>query len=239
MKDLQIIFEDENLIAINKPPLILTIPDRFDKAKDNLFSFLQNKFGNIFVVHRLDKETSGIILFAKNPEAQKKLNLQFEDRLIERKFLAIVVGSPKEMSGEINLPILESEKLKGIVEISNHGKKSVTQFNVLEKFRHFALVEYSPKIGRMHQIRIHAAHTGNPIVADSLYGNSPEFNLSTIKKYYKQKKFENESPIIKRCALHGKSISFQSLNGNEKIELSAHLPRDFSALLKSLQKYDS
>jgi len=229
---LDIIQETSDWIAINKPAGLLSIPDREGK-EPSLKSILQDRFGEIFVIHRLDKETSGLILFAKNAETHKSLSLRFEERTITKLYQGIVTGTLTEKTGVIDLPIGEHPSRKGMMAILRKGKPSVTEYKVQEEFGKYSLVEFNIHTGRTHQIRIHMKNAGHPIACDELYGDGkPVFISDLKKKNYKLAKDDlEERPILNRLALHAWKLSFGD------IHLEAPLPKDMRALLQQLRKW--
>jgi len=230
-----IIYEDENLIALNKPSGLLSIPDR--EGKDiSLKKLLIEKYGNIFTVHRLDKGTSGLIIFAKNETTHKHLSLQFEERQTEKIYLGLVLGSLAEKKGRIDALITEHPAKKGLMTVHRKGKESLTDYEVLEDFKIFSWVQFQIHTGRTHQIRVHAKYIGHPIVCDELYGDGKPILLSSLKHKFKLSKNElEERPILNRLALHALSLQFVNTNG-EIIKLEAPLPKDLRALLQQLRK---
>jgi len=230
-----IIHEDENLIALNKPSGLLSIPDR--EGKDiSLKKILIEKYGGIFTVHRLDRGTSGLIVFAKNEIAHKHLSLQFEERQTEKIYLGLVSGSLAEKKGTIDAPIAEHPAKKWLMTVYRKGKESLTDYEVLEDFKIFSWVQFQIHTGRTHQIRVHAKHIGNPIVCDELYGDGKPVLLSSLKHKFKLSKNElEERPILNRLALHALSLKFKTVN-EETLHLEAPLPKDLKALLQQLRK---
>jgi 23S rRNA pseudouridine955/2504/2580 synthase/23S rRNA pseudouridine1911/1915/1917 synthase len=231
-----IIFEDDNIVAINKPSGMLTIPDREGK-ENSLKKFLKEKYGEIFVVHRLDKDTSGIVVFAKNEESHKNLSLQFEKRETKKIYHGLVLGKPMEDKGLIDEPISEHPVKKGLMTVYRKGKESQTEYEVLESFRLFSWVKFRILTGRTHQIRVHMKHLGNPIVCDPLYGDGKPLFISQLKHNYKLSKSEfDERPLLNRLALHSSLLSFNDLEGSQR-ELVAPLPKDLKAALNQLGKW--
>ncbi|HWI92773.1 MAG TPA: RluA family pseudouridine synthase [Flavisolibacter sp.] len=230
-----ILEEDENLVAINKPSGLLTIPDREGKEV-SLKQILKAKYGDIFTVHRLDKDTSGIVVFAKREEAHKQLSQLFEARETVKIYNGFVLGSPFEKSGIINEPIAEHPVKKGIMTVYRKGKESITEYEVLDNFKLYSWMQFHILTGRTHQIRVHMKHLGHPIVCDDLYGDGKPVFISTIKrkKFNLSKNEEEERPILSRLALHASKLKFE-LN-NKKYELEAELPKDLRALLQQLNK---
>ena len=234
--NLQIIFENDELVAINKPPGLLTIPDR-EQSEKSLKEMLQDKYGTIFTVHRLDKDTSGLVIFAKNETAHKYLSKLFEDRKVEKYYLGIVIGSPENKTGMIDAPISEHPLHKGLMVVHRNGKPSQTSYEVLEANPHFSLVSFQLHTGRTHQIRVHAKHIGHPLAGDPLYGDGKPVLLSSIKKKFKLSKHdEAERPMISRLALHSFKLSFEDMHGKQ-LELEAEMPKEFRALMQQLKKH--
>jgi 23S rRNA pseudouridine955/2504/2580 synthase/23S rRNA pseudouridine1911/1915/1917 synthase len=230
------ISENDDWIALNKPSGLLSIPDR--EGKDiSLKKMLIEKFGNIFTVHRLDKGTSGVIVFAKNEAAHKHLSQQFENRETEKIYRGIVMGSMENTKGTIKAPIMEHPVKKGTMVINRNGKEAKTDFEVIEDFKTFSFVQFRIHTGRTHQVRIHAKEMGHPIVCDELYGDGKPVLLSSLKKKFNLSKNElEERPILNRLALHALSLKFTNMNG-ETIELEAPLPKDMKAFLQQLAKW--
>ncbi len=231
-----IIFENEDFVALNKPSGLLTIPDR--EGVNGLRNLLQEKYGSIFTVHRLDKDTSGIVVFAKNEVMHKHLSQQFENRETKKIYYGLVLGNPANKTGVINEPIAEHPVKKGMMCVYKKGKESITEYEVLESFRLFSWVQFRILTGRTHQIRVHSKHIGNPIVCDPLYGDGKPVYISQLKKTYNLSKEEEEGerPILNRLALHAGQLSFKGLNG-ETFNLEAPLAKDLKALLNQLKKW--
>jgi len=230
-----IIYEDETLIALNKPSGLLSIPDR--KGKDiSLKKLLIEKYDRIFTVHRLDKETSGLIVFAKTEEAHKHLSKQFEERQTEKIYQGFVLGSLAEKKGTIDALIAEHPVKKGLMTVYRKGKESITDYEVVEDLKIFSWVQFQIHTGRTHQIRVHAKHIGHPILCDDLYGDGKSILLSSLKHKFKLSKNEwEEKPILNRLALHALSLILKKMD-EEPIKLEAPLPKDLRALLQQLRK---
>ena len=230
-----IIFENDDFVAVNKPAGMLTIPDR-EQTEKSLKEFLTEKYGSIFTVHRLDKDTSGLVVFAKTEEMHKYLSRLFEERRVEKYYLGIVLGEPEEKEGLIDAPIAEHNLRKGMMAVHRSGKSSQTGYKVLEGNRHYSMVEFQLHTGRTHQIRVHSKNIGHPLAADPLYGDGKPVLLSSVRKKYKLSKHdEEEQPIISTLALHSYKLHFEDANG-KKFELTAEAPKTFRALMQQLRK---
>ena len=234
---LNILFEDEDIIVLNKPAGLFSIPDRFGKEV-SLKSLLQEKYGEIFTVHRLDQYTSGLILFAKNATAHQLLSELFEGRSIEKKYLGLVKGRPAQ-EGSIDNPIMEHPGKKGTMVIHAKGKMALTTYQVLTYYKRYAWLNFQIHTGRTHQIRVHAKQMGHPIVADEIYGDNTPLLLSAIKKknFKLSKAEESERPLLARQALHALSLKFTL--GEKDYAFEAPLPKDLTATLKQLDKWNS
>ena len=230
-----IIFENDDFIALNKPSGLLSIPDR--KGTDiSLKILLKEKYGEIFTVHRLDKETSGMIVFAKNEVAHKHLSLQFELRQTKKIYQGLVIGSLMEKKGSIAYPLTEHPALNGTMIVHRKGKESLTDYEVLEDFGIYSWVQFQIHTGRTHQIRVHMKETGHPVVCDVLYGDGKPVLVSSLKSKFKlSKDVEEEKPILNRLALHAFQLTFNDTSG-KLIELEAPLPKDLRATLQQLAK---
>jgi RluA family pseudouridine synthase len=215
---MDILFADPAILIVNKPANVATIPGGWNTDSSSLVRTLESTFGRIWVVHRLDKVTSGVVVFARNAEIHRALNTLFEKREIHKIYHAIIIGSPtwdehiarhplRSNVGHSHRTIVDPEK----------GKPAETFFQILERFDNFTLLQAIPRTGRTHQIRVHAYALGFPLVADKLYG-APE------------------SDLIRRPALHAYSIAFTHPQTGEQVSFSAPYPQDFEILQQSLRK---
>lgn len=230
-----IIFENDDFLAIDKPAGLLTIPDR-SQSETSLKDLLIQKYGNIYTVHRLDKDTSGLVLFAKTPEAHKYFSHLFEEREIEKYYLGVVIGCPPNAAGVMDAPIAEHPLHKGLMTIHRNGKPSETGYEVVEANRHYSLLSFRLFTGRTHQIRVHCKNLGHPLACDDLYGDGKPVLLSSVKKKFKLSKHdEEERPMIDRLALHSHKLIFTDPSG-KKQELTAEMPKTFRALMTQLKK---
>ena len=225
-----IIWEDDNFVAINKPPFIATLEDRIDTT--NVLALARGYEPRAQACHRLDKDTSGVILFARNPEAYRHMSIQFEKREVEKIYHAVVDGIHNFKNELVDAPIAKSDD--GIVKISKRdGKPAQTYFSTLQVYRLHTLLECRPITGRMHQIRIHLATLNASITGDEQYGGKPFF-LSSVKRGFNLKKNSDEQPLMKRMALHARSLTFKSLE-EARVSVEASYPKDFQALIRQLE----
>lgn len=223
-----IIFQDDNFMVVNKPPFMASLEDRNDPT--NLQKLAKGYDENLSACHRLDKETSGCILFAKNADAYRHASLQFEHRTIKKIYHAFVHGVHEFRDEVVNLPIYALNK--GVTKIDySIGKPAKTTFNTMELYKFHSLVECMPETGRMHQIRIHLSQSKAPLINDEMYGGDPLF-LSQIKRKFKLKRDTEELPLIKRFALHANELIFDNLK--ERISIKAPYPKDIAVLQKQL-----
>jgi 23S rRNA pseudouridine955/2504/2580 synthase len=232
LKDL-ILFEDEHIIAINKPAHLASLHERHDSGQASVVAMVKDLNPDYKLCHRIDRETSGVMLIAKDDDTYKSIARQFEQRSIKKEYHAIVSASVELNELCVDLPLLTDSKRR--VNISRrHGKPSTTIFNTIKAFKHFTLLQCQPLTGRLHQIRIHAASQNLPLVADELYGGKLAY-LSQIKKVHKTD--EAEKPLISRFALHAYQITFNTIAGKE-MTIQAPYPKDFEVFVKLLNKYD-
>lgn len=225
-----ILFQDEDFIVVNKPPFLSTLEDRHVKV--NLLGLAREFDEHAQAGHRLDKDTSGVLVFARNPEAYRHISIQFERREVVKVYHAVVDGIHSFQEQLVDAAILKHDD--GIVKISRReGKPAQTYFTSLTPYRVHTLMECRPVTGRMHQIRIHLALLGAPITGDEQYGGKP-FYLSQIKRGFNLKKNTEEEPFMKRMALHSYSIEFQNMKG-DTVKVEAPYQKDMHALIRQLE----
>ena len=225
-----ILFENEDYVLVNKPPFLSTLEDRNEKV--NLLGLAKMYTADAQVCHRLDKDTSGVLAVAKNPEAYRHLSIQFEKRQVIKLYHAVVDGLHQFQETLVDQPILK--QVDGIAKISKReGKPAQTYFTSLKSYHHHTLVACKPVTGRMHQIRLHLAVLGAPITGDETYGGKPFF-LSQVKRKFNLKKDTEEQPLIKRMALHAFSLEFSDLSENVQI-IEAPYAKDIEVLIKQLE----
>ncbi len=226
------------MIAFDKPSGLLVAPDRWDKARVNLMGLIHERFGHqVANVHRLDADTSGVLLCAKTKPALDFLSGQFQGKTVEKRYLALVAGSPPEDSFVVDRPIREDERIPGRMRtVPKAGKASATEFRVLERFGRFTWLECRPLTGRTHQIRVHLAYAKYPILNDVFYGDPAiQLLLSGLKRGYKGR--ADERPLIARLALHAAALTVKHPETREAVTIEAPLPNTFEVALKYLRKY--
>ncbi len=267
-----VIFEDDSLIAFDKPSGLLVAPDRWDKSRENLMGLVHAKMGHeVANVHRLDADTSGLLLCAKNKVALDFVSGQFQSKTVQKKYHAVVVVLPAEAAMKVAAPIRDAagalpdafnvdlalgEDLRqpGRMRVfkGRGGKECTTEFRTLERFgggrsagrlgagapvgASFAFVECHPLTGRTHQLRVHLAAAGAPILNDPFYG-TPEIvlRLSDLKRGYKGR--ADEKPLIARLALHASELTLAHPVTRDPLTLQAPWPHEFEIALKYLRKF--
>jgi len=238
---LNIIYEDEELIVLNKQPGMIVHPARGNTHGTlvNALVFYSDELSTGLgefrpgIVHRLDKNTTGVMVVTKNDTAQWKIAKQFENRQVNKTYLAIVHGTPELTADSINVPLGINLKFREKYAVRPEtGKEAVTFYEVLESFRGFSLLKLTPKTGRTHQIRVHLSYINHPIVADDMYGG---------KLVYQWQLADAEpavtEPTINRVALHAFSLEFMHPAKNQMMKFEAPLPQDMQNLLNELRKY--
>lgn len=233
MKKLDILLETPDFIAINKPAGLLSVPDRFDPTIPNAKHRIQRQFPTALIVHRLDKDTSGILLFAKNETAHREVQALFEQRLIQKEYQALVHGAVEPPFTAITASIRPHATIKGKMAIGNKGKTSHTDIVASEILGPYSFVTLQPRTGRTHQLRVHMAHTGHSILCDPIYGDGKPFYLSAVKRKFNRGQKE-ERPLLSRTALHAAKLSFEW--HGESIVIEAELPKDMRASVRQLRR---
>ena len=233
-----ILHEDEHLLVVDKPADVLTVPDRHDPDLPNLKHLLSERHGPVIPVHRLDRPTTGLLVFARTPEAHRSLSMQFEARDVEKVYLALVDGVPEPEEGEIDAPIAPHPSKVGRMLVTNRGGKFArTDYKVMERLGKFSLVGVQIFTGRTHQIRVHLAYLGYPLLVDPFYGKRTEFFLSELKgKRYNKAKHAVERPLLSRVPLHASQLGFAHPVGGEFLRFEAELPKDMRAMVRQLGK---
>lgn len=233
---LPVLYSDASLVVIDKPSGILSIPDHWDPEVPDAVSELRAVWGRLFVVHRLDKDTSGVLIYARSADAHKSLGAAFESRSVSKIYRALVRGSPTWDETSCELPLMpDGDRLHRTVVTAHHGKRSATSFVVIARYKDFALVEARPETGRTHQVRVHLAALGHPCLCDPLYGDGEALLLSKLKRRWKGDPFA-ERPLLARAALHALSAEFPHPLTGASLKVEAPLPKDMRAAVSQLEK---
>jgi 23S rRNA pseudouridine1911/1915/1917 synthase len=238
-----ILLDTPDLVAIQKPTGLATIPGRGEttSALEELAAQLNlphtgQQDPRLRVVHRLDKDTSGVLLFAKNIGAQRHMSHQFQNNTVEKEYLALIAGRPSSDEGEIDANLAPHPGNPKLMATSKQGRPARTLWQVAQRFRAYTLLRVYPKTGKTHQIRVHLRHAGMPLAIDPLYNpNAPPLMLSQLKRDYRARQGVEERPLIARLTLHAEKLRFKDLAGAE-VELTAPLPKDFRATVNQLSK---
>lgn len=237
-----VLYEDDHLVAVNKPPGMVVHPAR-GHWKGTLAGALQYHFGPTLsgsggptrpgIVHRLDRDTSGVILVARTDQAHSRLAAQFAERSVQKEYLAIVAGVPERDRDEIDRPIGVHPHTREKMAIRTEpgaGRPAQTFFEVLERFRGFALLRVLPKTGRTHQIRVHLCHAGFPVLCDRQYGGRAQITRDAVRG-----PSDDAAVLLDRHALHAHRISFRHPATGEPMTVEAPLPDDLNTLLTELR----
>lgn len=234
-----VLLEDAAVLVFDKPSGLLVAPDRWDKTRANLMGAVHAARGEqVNNVHRLDADTSGVLLCAQTLDALRHLTEQFERHTVEKRYVALVAGHPQADRFTIDQPLGDDPRRPGRMRLdAGQGKPALTEVVVLERFRGHAFVECRPHTGRTHQLRVHLAAVGCPIVADPFYGGAPAVFLSALKPGYRHKRDEPERPLLGRLALHARALSFDHPATGVRTTVEAPQPKEFSVALKYLREF--
>lgn len=219
--DIEILYEDDYVLVLNKPPYQLVHPtgQTTSGTLANYLAYHLAKRGILSTIrplHRLDRDTSGCVIFAKTANSQTLLEQQLKDRTLKRGYLAAIDGHLQPPAGTINAPIGPHAKSPNRRAISPQGEPAITHYQTINKFAAISLLELTLDTGRTHQIRVHLSHLGHPVFGDKMYGT--------------------RSPLISRQALHASTVSFEQPGSKELITVTAPLPSDFKRLIDSCSK---
>lgn len=235
----RVIFSDDHLLVIDKPSGALSVSGR---GNSPILANLLRKARLVpedepfRVVHRLDRGASGVMIFARTLEAQQSLSRQFEERVIDKTYIALVNGHVPNDDGEIDLPLRSEGDNARVVVDRRRGKPAVTRYRVLERVLGASVVECHPLTGRLHQIRAHMAAIGHPLAIDALYGGGTELRLSNFKARFKLNRTGQERPLIDRLTLHALRIRFAHPSSGDMVEFEAPLPKDLRTALNQLRR---
>ena len=251
-----IIYEDAQMLGVDKAPGLSVGGDRWDVSKERLDKLLNSYFAEeagvdgasrlpfphrVFTVHRIDQDTSGLVLFAKDADSHRELSKLFESGQVEKRYIAVIHGRPSWKETSCDLPLVpDGDKLHRTIIDKYQGKKSLTRFTFIGGAGNYSIIEARPETGRTHQIRVHLAALGHPIVCDPLYGKpgAKGVYLSSFKKGWRGDPID-ERPLLSRLGLHAASVTLPPLSwlsGDERLTIEAKLPRDMAALVKQMEK---
>jgi RluA family pseudouridine synthase len=252
--EIPVLHEDDDVLVVDKPAGLAVEPERWLRERGSLagalLQLVEDRHGDAAsdgglpyrprLVHRIDKDTTGAVLVAKTLDAERALRQAFEAGTISKSYLALVEGEPALMDDEImviDAPIGPVLKKSGRMRVASDGKPSLTRVSIAERFDGYTLLRCEPVTGRTHQIRVHLAHEGFPLVVDRFYGRRSEFKLSEFKASYRPKRGMPEKPLIDRLTLHAHQVTLPPLGERaEPLTITAPIPRDMERLLKQLRK---
>jgi RluA family pseudouridine synthase len=232
---MDILYQDEALLVINKPAGLSTLPDGYDSSLPHVKKLLEPGLGRLWIVHRLDKATSGVLLLARTAEAHKDLNTQFEMHQVKKIYHAIVIGQPNWKEKTINMPLrTNGDRRHRTVIDQQAGKPAITRFKVLERFAEYCLIQAIPETGRTHQIRAHLSAIDLFILGDMLYGGRIHLNLENKPASIPQDVgFANL--LAGSMALHARSLDLSHPISGERVKFSAPYPGTFAEVLQWLR----
>lgn len=239
------LFSDAWLWAVNKPAGMSSVSERWKRDLPTVIGALWDIWRKEdaaaprpHVIHRLDKDTTGVLLFARNREAQVGVRSQFRARTVKKTYLALVRGVPEPRSGRVEIEIASDPRKPGRMRrVGRGGKACVTDYDTLEEFAALSLVRLTPLTGRTHQVRVSLAALGTPCAVDPLYGGDEAIYLSSIKRGYRGRRGAAEPPLMARLTLHAASLALSHPATAEPIAIDAPLPRDLRATLLQLRRW--
>lgn len=233
--DYTVIYSDDAIVVLNKRSGLLVAADRYDTEAPRLDILAEKEFGRLYAVHRIDKDTSGCVVYARSAQAHRSLSMQFEERKVEKVYHCLVNGRPLWKETTVDTKLLpDGDARHRTIVNARAGKPSATQFRLIGVCGPYSWIEARPKTGRTHQIRAHLQSIGLSIVCDPLYsGNQKPVRLSDIKRRWNGDT-ETERPLLSRLALHAYSISFDHPETGGRMTLTAPYQKDMDATRKQL-----
>ena len=234
--DYTVIYSDDDIVVLNKRSGLLIAADRYDETAPRLDVIAQQEFGKLFAVHRIDKDTSGCVLYARNAESHRALSVQFEHRDVQKIYHCLVNGRPLWQEKHVDLKLLpDGDQRHRTVPNARNGKDAVTDFTLLGVCGPYSWIEARPRTGRTHQIRAHLKELGLGIVCDPLYsGNQKPVFLSEIKRKWNGNADE-ERPLLSRLALHAYRLTVTHPATNEPMTFTAPYQKDMDTTRKQLK----
>ena len=235
--DYTVIYQDEEIVVLNKRSGLLIAADRYDLDAPRLDLEAEKEFGRLFAVHRIDKDTSGIVIYARNPESHQKLSMQFQERQVQKTYHCLVHGHPLWTDLKVDLPLLPDGDARHHTVVNKKlGKPSTTLLHNFGSCGPYSWIEAKPKTGRTHQIRVHLCESGFSIVCDPIYGgNLKPVRLSEVKRSWRGDEYE-EQPLLSRLALHAYKLEITHPVTNQRMTFTAPYPKDMEATRKQFAK---
>ena len=239
LPDIQVLFCDPALLVVNKPAGLATLPDGYNPSLPHIKSLLEAQYGRLWIVHRLDKETSGVLLLARSAQAHRSLNTQFAKHLVSKVYLCLVRGDIAWIKKTVDLPLRPNgdRRHRTVVE-TQAGKPAVTHFKVLENLGPYCFLEAIPETGRTHQIRAHLAAIGLSIVGDKLY-TPPGLHLPGAASAASAQENHHAFNTASSMALHAYSLEISHPLSGERMKFIAPYPAGLTSLLEQLRSVHS
>ena len=242
---IETLFDDADLHAIAKPAGLATVSERWNPAAPTVLGELWKRWQRgdpkaprPHVIHRLDKDTTGVLLFARNRDAQVEVRRQFRERTVRKSYLALALGCPSPEQGAVEIEVVpDPHHPSRMKTVRRGGKACVTEYEVIEVFRDLSLVRLHPLTGRTHQIRVSLQFIGHPCAVDPLYGGREELRVSEWKRDYRSGRGRAERPIIDRVTLHAERIEIVHPTSGEPLVIESSLPADLTATLRQLRRW--
>ncbi len=229
--EIEVVYCDDTLLVVNKPAGLATLPDGYNPTLPHVKSILEKHYGPLWIVHRLDKDTSGVLVLARSVSAHRSLNTQFENRLITKVYHALVHGFPEWQETTVSLPLRSNgdRHHRTVVDLQG-GKPAVTHLSVLESFGEYCLLQAIPETGRTHQIRAHLSALGLSIVGDKLYGRKTD-----PQEHAKSNRSDSSVGAGMSMALHAATLELTHPLTGQRLKLNAPYPSELTALLERMR----